>query len=63
MGSVWCLTLPLVLVDSLRWRMIPLVVVISWALFVIEEVGHLIEVSRPCAAAAAVEPALGPLGH
>jgi ion channel-forming bestrophin family protein len=41
--SVWCFTLPIVLVDMLHWRMIPLVIVISWALYVIEEVGHLIE--------------------
>ncbi len=44
LGSVWCFTLPIVLVDLLHWRMIPLVIIISWALYVIEEVGHLIEV-------------------
>jgi len=41
--SMWCFTLPIVLVDMLHWRMIPLVIIISWALYVIEEVGHLIE--------------------
>ena len=45
--SVWCFTLPLSLVESLQWRMIPAVVIICWALFVIEEVGHLIEVRQP----------------
>ena len=41
--SVWCLTLPLVLVHSLQWVMIPVVTLICWGLFVIEEVGHVIE--------------------
>jgi len=41
--SVWCLTLPFILVDSYQWRMVPIVFLTSWALCVIEEVGHLIE--------------------
>eukprot|EP00291_Cryptomonas_curvata_P027389 CAMPEP_0172207644 /NCGR_PEP_ID=MMETSP1050-20130122/33963_1 /TAXON_ID=233186 /ORGANISM="Cryptomonas curvata, Strain CCAP979/52" /LENGTH=462 /DNA_ID=CAMNT_0012887011 /DNA_START=234 /DNA_END=1619 /DNA_ORIENTATION=+ len=41
--SVWCFTLPLALVDMLQWRMIPLVFIASWALSIIDEVGHLIE--------------------
>jgi ion channel-forming bestrophin family protein len=41
--SVWCFTLPIVLVDLLQWRMIPLVFIAAWALSVIDEVGHIIE--------------------
>jgi len=41
--SVWCFTLPLVLVHTLQWVMIPTVALICWSLFVIEEVGHVIE--------------------
>lgn len=41
--SMWCFTLPLVLVNSLQWLMIPTVALICWSLFVIEEVGHAIE--------------------
>lgn len=41
--TVWCFTLPLVLVQPLGWRMIPTIIVICWALFTIEEVGHIIE--------------------
>uniref|UniRef100_A0A7S4PQ23 Uncharacterized protein n=1 Tax=Guillardia theta TaxID=55529 RepID=A0A7S4PQ23_GUITH len=41
--SIWCFTLPLVLVHSLQWRMIPCVFIMCWMLFVIEEVGHVIE--------------------
>jgi putative membrane protein len=41
--SVWCFTLPFVLVHSLQWIMIPAVSLICWSLFVIEEVGHVIE--------------------
>jgi predicted membrane chloride channel (bestrophin family) len=41
--TVWCFTLPLVLVVPLGWRMIPTITVICWALFTIEEVGHIIE--------------------
>lgn len=41
--SVWCFTLPFVLVQPLQWLMIPTVTLICWSLFVIEEVGHVIE--------------------
>lgn len=41
--SIWCFTLPFVLVNSMQWLMIPVVMLISWSLFVIEEVGHAIE--------------------
>lgn len=41
--SVWCFTLPFVLVESFKWRMIPAVVGICWALLCIEEVGNIIE--------------------
>jgi len=41
--SMWCFTLPLVLVHTLKWKMIPVVAIICWMLFVIEEVGHIIE--------------------
>ena len=41
--SVWCFSLPLVLVEQLGWRMIPCVGVISWALLAIQEVGNIIE--------------------
>jgi len=32
------MTLPLVLVELVGWRMVPVVAMICWALFVIEEV-------------------------
>jgi len=41
--SVWCFTLPIVLVNSLQWMMIPAVTLICWGLFAIEEVGHVVE--------------------
>ena len=41
--SMWCFTLPFVLVHSLQWQMIPTVALICWSLFVIEEVGHCVE--------------------
>jgi predicted membrane chloride channel (bestrophin family) len=41
--SMWCFTLPFVLVHSLQWLMIPTVALICWSLFVIEEVGHCVE--------------------
>jgi hypothetical protein len=41
--SVWCFTLPLVLVEALQWRMIPCVAIITWSLLCIEEVGNIIE--------------------
>jgi hypothetical protein len=43
--QVWCFTLPLVMVDAFRWRMVPIVCLTCWALFVIEEIGHIIEVA------------------
>jgi predicted membrane chloride channel (bestrophin family) len=36
--SVWCFSLPLVLIEQLSWRMIPAVTIICWALLSIEEV-------------------------
>ena len=41
--SLWCFTLPFVLVHQVTWRVIPMVALVCWALFVIEEVGHSIE--------------------
>jgi ion channel-forming bestrophin family protein len=41
--SVWCITLPLVLVESLQWRVIPFAVLVSWALRAIFEVGNVIK--------------------
>jgi len=41
--SVWCFTLPFVLVNALGWMMIPTVALVCWGLFVIEEVGHAME--------------------
>jgi len=41
--TIWCLGLPLVLEPVLGWMMIPAVAIICWALFAIEEIGHLIE--------------------
>lgn len=41
--TLWCFTLPLVLVDALGWRTFPVVGGICWALFGIEEIAHLIE--------------------
>jgi len=41
--SIWTLTLPLVLVHSLQAMMVPAVIIMCWCLFVIEEVGHVIE--------------------
>jgi putative membrane protein len=41
--SVFLFSLPLVLVESLGWRTVPVVAVIGWALLSIEEVGNSIE--------------------
>ncbi len=41
--SIWCLTLPMVLVSSLQWVTVPVVALICWSLFIIEEVGHIVE--------------------
>ncbi len=41
--SVWLFSLPLVLVETLGWRLVPAVAIISWALLSIEEVGNTIE--------------------
>jgi len=41
--SAWALTLPLALVGDLRWMTVPVVLVITWALFGILEIGHSIE--------------------
>ncbi len=42
-SSVWCFSLPLVLVDAMGWRMVPVVAVSCWALLATEEVGNIIE--------------------
>jgi hypothetical protein len=41
--SVWCFSLPLVLVEAMGWRMVPVVAGACWALLSIEEVGNIIE--------------------
>ena len=41
--TIWCATLPIVLVDQLGYITIPAVAFIGWCLFGIEEIGHLIE--------------------
>ena len=41
--SVWCFSLPLVLIEPLGWRMLPCVALVCWALLSIEEVGNTIE--------------------
>jgi predicted membrane chloride channel (bestrophin family) len=41
--SAWTLTLPLALVGNLRWLTVPVVFIITWALFGILEIGHSIE--------------------
>jgi putative membrane protein len=41
--SIWCFTLPLALVGSLQWVTVPVVALICWSLFIIEEVGHFVE--------------------
>lgn len=41
--TLWCFSLPLVVYDALGWRTLPVVVGVCWALFGIEEIGHLIE--------------------
>jgi predicted membrane chloride channel (bestrophin family) len=41
--SIWCFTLPLVLVHPYKWLMIPTQMIICWSLFIIEEVGNSIE--------------------
>ncbi|CAB9523367.1 UPF0187 protein [Seminavis robusta] len=41
--TVWCGTLPFALVQSFGWLTLPAVMVVSWCLFGIEEIGHLIE--------------------
>jgi len=41
--SIWTLTLPFALVGSLRWTTVPVVMIITWALFGILEIGHSIE--------------------
>jgi len=41
--SIWCLTLPLAMVGTYRWLTAPVVFLIAWALFGIQEIGHSIE--------------------
>lgn len=41
--SIWTLTLPLALVRDLRWLTAPVIFLITWALFGIMEIGHMIE--------------------
>mmetsp|Transcript_76477 Transcript_76477/g.151318 ORF Transcript_76477/g.151318 Transcript_76477/m.151318 type:complete len:409 (+) Transcript_76477:36-1262(+) len=41
--SVFTLTLPWALVGNLRWLVVPVTALVSWALFGISEIGHVIE--------------------
>ncbi|CAK0882767.1 unnamed protein product, partial [Prorocentrum cordatum] len=41
--SIWTLTLPLAIVSDLRWLTAPVILLITWALFGIMEIGHMIE--------------------
>lgn len=41
--TVWCITLPFVLAPTFGWATLPIITIISWALFGIEELGHMIE--------------------
>merc|ERR1719487_1041894 len=41
--SVYTLTLPFALVQGLRWLTVPTMLVVTWALFGILEIGHMIE--------------------
>lgn len=41
--SVWMMTLPWALVDKLGWLVVPMTTLVTWALFGILEIGHVIE--------------------
>ncbi|KAA8493715.1 UPF0187 protein [Porphyridium purpureum] len=41
--SLWCLTLPFIFVKADDWLVMPIMAFVSFALFSIEEIGHLIE--------------------
>jgi predicted membrane chloride channel (bestrophin family) len=41
--TLWCLTLPPCLVSEFGWYIIPFTVIVSWALFGIQEIGMMIE--------------------
>eukprot|EP00928_Gymnodinium_smaydae_P016794 TRINITY_DN16356_c0_g4_i1.p1 TRINITY_DN16356_c0_g4~~TRINITY_DN16356_c0_g4_i1.p1 ORF type:complete len:398 (-),score=37.33 TRINITY_DN16356_c0_g4_i1:177-1370(-) len=41
--TLWCGSLPFILVSSFGWQAVPIVAFICWALFSLEEIGHLIE--------------------
>jgi len=41
--AIWTLTLPLALVGTMRWLTAPVVFFITWALFGVLEIGHMIE--------------------
>jgi len=41
--TIWCGTLPFALVKQLGWLTLPVVWIVCWCLFGIEEIGHLIE--------------------
>jgi putative membrane protein len=41
--TIWCMTLPLAIVGVLRWATIPIIALITWGLFGIQEIGLMIE--------------------
>mmetsp|Transcript_18156 Transcript_18156/g.37172 ORF Transcript_18156/g.37172 Transcript_18156/m.37172 type:complete len:494 (-) Transcript_18156:176-1657(-) len=41
--TLWCGTLPLAIVQELGWLSVPVMFTVSWLLYGIEEIGHLIE--------------------
>lgn len=41
--TIWSMTLPFVLVPLLKWAAVPVVGLICWSLFAVEEIGHSIE--------------------
>jgi predicted membrane chloride channel (bestrophin family) len=57
--TMWCGTLPLVLVETLGMAAVPVMAVLCWCVFGIEEIGHLIEqpfYGRVCALASNCKP-------
>lgn len=41
--TVWCVTLPIVIVNELRFWVVPLMALVAWSLFGILEIAHLVE--------------------
>lgn len=41
--TIWCGTLPFAIVEPLGWFALPVMAIVCWLLFGIEEIGHLIE--------------------